>query len=232
MLFLLDFIFSATTVLGVVDREINESDKCARLFSHFEKKYKLPKDILHSISLQESQKAHSKYKLGIVWPWTINVEGKGYYFKSKYDAINFTKKQIELGINSIDVGCMQINLKYHPNAFESLHQAFSPIKNIEYAAQLLRNHYENHGNWHVAVGYYHSATADKASNYRNHVKKINNKMKAYRENLAQYSSLQFKTNTRILASNMSVIKAKGTNKNSNGINISNIKTHDLFRRVQ
>ena len=38
------------------DREITESQKCSRMFSYFENRYNLPKDILHSISLQETRK--------------------------------------------------------------------------------------------------------------------------------------------------------------------------------
>ena len=64
--------------------------------------------------------------MGVVWPWTINVEGKGFHFKTKRDAIRFVKDQMTAGKESIDVGCMQINLKYHPDAFTSLDQAFSP----------------------------------------------------------------------------------------------------------
>ena len=225
ILVFIDFIFSSSVALGVLDKEINESQKCSRMFSYFEKKYKLPKDILHSISLQESQKPHSKYKIGIVWPWVINVEGKGHYFKSKYEAVQFTKQLILSGKTSIDVGCMQISLKYHPDAFASLHQAFSPMNNIEYAAQLLRSHYEKHGKWHKAVGHYHSATADKALSYHTNVKKINVAMVAYKKSLEQYSNpyRSESKHVRQLSNNTTMQK---------GINISKMKTNNLFRRVQ
>ena len=38
------------------------------------------------------------------------------------------------GVRSIDVGCMQVNLMHHPNAFTSLEAAFDPTINALYAA--------------------------------------------------------------------------------------------------
>ena len=42
------------------------------------------------------------------------------------------------GVRNIDVGCMQVNLRYHPKAFKSLGQAFDPRANAAYAAGFLR----------------------------------------------------------------------------------------------
>ena len=114
------------------DPEMLESQKCSNIFSYFEKRHKIPKDTLYSISLQETQKPHSKHRLGLTWPWavTVNPSGKGYHFKNKTEAIKFAKAQLASGKGSIDVGCMQINLKYHPDAFTSVEQAFSPRRNL------------------------------------------------------------------------------------------------------
>ena len=38
------------------------------------------------------------------------------------------------GARSIDVGCMQVNLLHHADAFASLEQAFDPVANARYAA--------------------------------------------------------------------------------------------------
>ncbi len=60
------------------------------------------------------------------WPWTINVEGKGYVFKTKQEAIKAVEKFQRMGAKSIDVGIMQINLRHHPTAFRNLEEAFDP----------------------------------------------------------------------------------------------------------
>ena len=38
---------------------------------------------------------------------------------------------------SVDVGCMQISLTYHPDAFSSMDQAFDPASNADYGARFL-----------------------------------------------------------------------------------------------
>lgn len=189
LLFIFLYIICAGNkhVYAVVDKEIQESHKCSSIFSYFEKKYKLPKDILHSISLQETKKPHSTHNIGFVWPWTVNVEGQGFHFSNKYEALRFTKAQLRSGKSSIDVGCMQINLKYHPDAFTSVEQAFSPYKNIAYAAFLLRKHYEKHGSWDKAIGTYHSATEHIASHYQANVSKISSQMMEYKTKLQKYA---------------------------------------------
>ena len=215
------------------DREIMESKKCSSMFSYFENRYNLPKDILHSISLQETRKPHSRHQIGVVWPWTINVEGKGFHFRTKKDAIRFVKDQLKEGKTSIDIGCMQINLKYHPDAFTSLDQAFSPRRNIAYAAQLLQSHYKRLRSWDKAVGQYHSSTHDRASNYQASVNRINNKMVTYKQDLNRYTH---ERNYR-----ESLYSTNSTNKNMRtkypGISkvelrVSGIKNNDLFRKVQ
>ena len=67
---------------------------------------------------------------------------------------------------SIDVGCFQINLAYHPGAFTSLDQAFDPRHNAHYAARFLTDLHQRSGSWDEAIGAYHSASMGKGSAYR------------------------------------------------------------------
>lgn len=167
------------------DKELYESTKCTRVFSYFEKKYKIPKDALHAIALQESGKKHSKHNIRITWPWTVNIESQGYYFDNKKDAVAFARSKIREGKTSIDVGCMQINLKNHPRAFETLEQAFEPLYNIQYAAEFLRLKYDKVGDWVKAVGHYHSENDQFGIKYRNNVLKIAENMQNYKKSLTQ-----------------------------------------------
>ncbi len=61
------------------------------------------------------------------------------------------------GIRLIDVGCFQVNLFYHPEAFKSLEDAFDPAINAQAAAKFLRSLYDNSADWETAVAHYHSA---------------------------------------------------------------------------
>jgi soluble lytic murein transglycosylase-like protein len=70
------------------------------------------------------------------------------------------------GVENIDVGCMQVNLYYHGDAFETLKQAFDPAANVAYAAEFLLDLREERGSWTRAIGDYHSQTPRYSGPYR------------------------------------------------------------------
>ncbi|WP_431270669.1 hypothetical protein [Dankookia sp. P2] len=72
------------------------------------------------------------------WPWTINAEGQGRYFDSKEAAIAAVEALRARGVTVIDVGCLQVNLKHHPDAFPDLATAFDPVANARYAGLFLK----------------------------------------------------------------------------------------------
>jgi soluble lytic murein transglycosylase-like protein len=55
-------------------------------------------------------------------------------------------------ICNINVGCMQINLYYHPDAFADLEAALDPASNVAYAAGYLKNLRTSQGSWTRAAG--------------------------------------------------------------------------------
>lgn len=135
---------------------LHYSNYCSNYFDYFEKKYKIPKHLLRSISVVETGRWHSKAKIYLPWPWAVNQGGKSYYLKSKKEAIEKVKSMLQAGITNIDIGCMQINLHHHPKAFLNLTQAFDPKENIEYAANFLTKNYQASENWQAAIAAYHS----------------------------------------------------------------------------
>ena len=107
------------------------------------------------------------------WPWAVNADGGAYYFDSKDAAVAWVKQAQARGVAQIDVGCMQINLQSHADAFTSIEQAFDPAANADYAARFLtRLHDDAGGNWFDAIGYYHSRTPALAADYRLRVSAI------------------------------------------------------------
>lgn len=162
------------------DPELMHSLRCVTLFRSYEHKYKIPSDTLHSISLQESGRMHSAKRTKMTWPWTANVEGKGYHFDNKKEAVRFVKRELAQGKRSIDVGCMQVNLKQHPDAFSSVEEAFDPRSNINYGASFLRSKYEQLGSWSKAIAHYHSATPALGIPYKESVIKIARNIDKYK----------------------------------------------------
>ncbi len=86
----------------------------------------LPPRLLAAISLTESGRRDPVSGTFRPWPWSINAEGQGQFFATAQDAIAAVKDLQARGVQSIDVGCMQVNLMYHPRAFASLAEAFDP----------------------------------------------------------------------------------------------------------
>ena len=136
-----------------------------------EQSYGIPKHLLAAIALSESGRLQNGQMHP--WPWTINVEGKGYFFPSKSAAIQKVRWFQSRGVRSIDVGPMQINLLHHPNAFRSLEEAFDPSKNIQYAAEFLcQLSQAQQGRWRVAVAHYHSMNPSYHIPYREKVLRL------------------------------------------------------------
>jgi len=86
------------------------------------------------------------------------VEGKTFFPDSVSEAIGIFNKARREGKVLIDLGCMQINHKYHRQAFSSLGAMFDPAKNVEYSALFLRRLKDRHGSWSVAVARYHAGS--------------------------------------------------------------------------
>jgi|GEM_PF-949646 len=196
-------ILAPFCAFAAIDKEVAESFKCTRMFPYYEKKLSIPADTLHSISLKESGKSHSQHKIRVVWPWTVNVEGQGHYFNSKREAVLFVRKQLLSGKESIDVGCMQINLKHHPKAFVSLEHAFDPRMNVAYGAEFLKSKHVQLGCWHKAIAHYHSATHSLGFKYKQDVIKIASNMPTYKDSLKKYARTSVLYTDNQVAQNMS-----------------------------
>lgn len=138
-------------------------DRCPAVIPDLEERNGIPIDLLSAISLVESGRWNKEEKALMAWPWAVMAEGRGRYLPTKAAAIREVRQLQARGVRNIDVGCMQINLQYHPDAFDSLADAFEPRSNAAYAAQFLRRLYDRHQSWSKAVAYYHSG--DRTFNY-------------------------------------------------------------------
>ncbi|NKB44850.1 MAG: tetratricopeptide repeat protein [Alphaproteobacteria bacterium] len=142
---------------------------CQRNVQSNERLQRIPQGLLAAISLVESGRGVGPGGSTVAWPWTINAAGEGQYFDTKEEAIAATRQLIEDGLRSIDIGCMQINLRYHPDAFASIEQAFDPARNVAYGASYLRQLHRLQGSWPKAVERYHSSEDGRRAEYREKV---------------------------------------------------------------
>jgi len=121
-----------------------------------ESRHHVPAGLLVSMALVESGKIDPVTGLTIPWPWTIQADGQGRFFDTPDEAVREARKTLTGGDALIDIGCLQVDLYHHPNAFPSLAAAFDPQRNVDYAAGYLADLARLHGSWLEAVAAYNA----------------------------------------------------------------------------
>lgn len=144
---------------------VSPGEQCRTAIAAAERGHGVPPQLLASIGRVESGRRDPVSGVSGAWPWTINAEGAGAYFESKAEAIQAVQALQARGVRSIDVGCMQVNLKHHPTAFANLDMAFEPAVNADYAARFLVELHEQTGDWIKATADYHSSNPEEGGPY-------------------------------------------------------------------
>lgn len=153
---------------GVAPLRASESTQalwatCERVSEEAARRSGVPVSVLKAISLTETgRKVDGKFR---PWPWTVNMEGAGHWFDTLDEARAYVFKEFKRGARSFDVGCFQINYKWHNQAFSSIDEMFDPLANALYAAKFLSELYAETGSWNAAAGAYHSRTKEFADRY-------------------------------------------------------------------
>ncbi len=136
---------------------------CERAAEEAARRSGVPVSVLKAISLTETgRKAPGGFR---PWPWTVNMEGAGHWFDTLAEARNYVQGEHARGAQSFDIGCFQINYRWHGEAFASIDQMFEPLPNALYAARFLTELFAETGNWNDAAGAYHSRTKSFADKY-------------------------------------------------------------------
>ena len=126
----------------------------------------VPLSILRAVALTETGRRLPGSDAPLSpWPWAINEGGAGTWPATRAEAEARARDLMARGVSNFDVGCFQINRRWHGAAFPSVSAMFEPEANALYAARLLRRLFDRSGDWRAAVGAYHSATPDLAEAY-------------------------------------------------------------------
>lgn len=160
------FLIAAQLTFGaqVVGASTAISEECyraARVASH---ETGVPFNVLLAITRVETGRTID----GTVapWPWAINHAGSSDWFSNKADLLETALALIARGERLFDVGCFQLNYRWHGAEFASLDQMISPKENALYAARFLSSLYSEFGDWTEAAGAYHSRTEEFATKYK------------------------------------------------------------------
>jgi hypothetical protein len=137
-----------------------------------ERANQIPQGLVQAVALAESGRWLAEDQATEPWPWTVTSGADSFYLPTKDAAIAKVRELKASGRTNIDVGCMQINLHYHPKAFASLDQAFDPVANVAYGTRFLKELRLQTRSWGKATAYYHSQNGTRGNAYRDKVYKF------------------------------------------------------------
>jgi soluble lytic murein transglycosylase-like protein len=142
---------------------------CGRAIAAAERGAGIPAGLLPAIARVESGRPAPAGGVA-PWPFAINAGGESLFPETRDAAIARVEAFRAGGIRSVDVGCMQVNLLHHADAFPSLEAAFDPVRNVAYAVRFLRDLHRRTGNWAEAVAHYHSGEPGRGLAYHARVR--------------------------------------------------------------
>ena len=119
------------------------------------KKFGVPPQVMLAITRVETGR-HDEGELR-PWPWSVNNNGTSHWFADQDEAARFVIGEVEKGRTNIDLGCFQLNLRWHGMNFATVEDMLDPRENATYAARYLAEQHQKHGNWVDAVAAYHSS---------------------------------------------------------------------------
>lgn len=155
--------YTPSLVTAAYDQRANTARLCDSAAHAASQKTGVPIHVLLAITRTETGRANQ----GVTepWPWTVNMEGRGIWFDTRAEAQAYVFDYFKTGARSFDIGCFQINYRWHGANFASIEDMFDPLANALYAASFLTTLYKETGDWGQAVARYHSRTAVHADRY-------------------------------------------------------------------
>lgn len=169
-------IWSKPLVLGValtvLSARVSFASICDIAAQHAASETGVPLDVMQTITRLETGRGSDADP----WPWTVNHAGDGSWFQTEDDARSYVFSKVKRGESNIDIGCFQINYRWHSDGFRSLDDMFDPAQNALYAARFLTELFREFGSWTEAAGAYHSRTPDYSERYKTKFQSIHSRL--------------------------------------------------------
>ena len=130
---------------------------CEREMTRASALHGVPLNVLYSVGLTETGSR------GELSPYDMNVDGQAVHSTSLAEAMARFAQAKGRGAKFIDIGCMQINHRFHGADFRSLSEMFDPVRNVDYAANFLKALRAQEGSWTLAVARYNAGPGNPAA---------------------------------------------------------------------
>jgi soluble lytic murein transglycosylase-like protein len=151
------FIFSAGAALAGGVWAGAAPGPCEREMIRASQAENIPLGVLYSVGLTETGQH------GRLQPYAMNIDGAPVVAASLSEAIAQFHAAEARGAKLIDIGCMQINHRWHSGHFASLEGMFDPRLNVAYAARFLRALRAREESWTLAVARYNAGPGNDAA---------------------------------------------------------------------
>ncbi|MGK2927453.1 MAG: lytic transglycosylase domain-containing protein [Lysobacterales bacterium] len=133
--------------------------------------YGIPPQVLYAVALTESGLRMPGSRDHRPWPWTLNVAGKSYRYGTRNEAYVGLMQHLER-TDLVDVGLMQVNWRYHGQKLLDQNLSLDPWFNLRVGASILRELFDDCGDWMTAAGRYHApANPERAAGYAARVRR-------------------------------------------------------------
>ncbi len=110
----------------------------------------VPVAVLYAVALTETGQR------GALHAYAMNVHGRPAFNATREEALATFDAARRRGERLIDMGCMQINYRWHGRQFVSVEEMLDPARNVDYAARFLKSLRRSEGSWTAAVARYHA----------------------------------------------------------------------------
>lgn len=126
------------------------------LWAQIAYKHQLDPYILYAVALTESRKNGEQNRV-IPWPWAINNAGNVFIPGSQQEAEALFNQMLQQGKRNIDIGIMQVNLRWHGHRVTKPEQLLDPSTNLEIGARVLSDAIQSApNNLALGIGRYYS----------------------------------------------------------------------------
>lgn len=139
------------------------ADLCLAAAAQAARETGVPPDLLRAITLAET--GRSRDGRLEPWPWAANLEGRGHWFANRAELEGFAERMVAAGRTSLDIGCFQINWRWHGQGYAAPAALADPLTGARHAARFLAALQAELGSWEAAAGAYHSRTPHLAARY-------------------------------------------------------------------
>lgn len=157
---------------GALHAAGSPGEQCDQAARRAEQQWGLPDGLLHAIGIVESGRPDPVQGRSTPWPWALDVAGQPVFPDTQEQAEDALAALQQRGKLTADIGCFQVSLLFHPDAFPDPSEGFDAERNAQFAARLLTELHAQTGSWEGAVEAYHSANPDRGVPYAKRVMRV------------------------------------------------------------